>query len=390
VTTITLGDLADFVLDGTHGSPSRSAAGVPVLSAQNVEGGRLNYITDRYTTSAEYEQFSKRLTLRSGDLLLTIVGTIGRAAVVTDVRPAVLQRSLAVIRPHESLVDSRFLYYATQSPLFKEQLRRATNASSQAGVYLGRLKEIEVALPSLSEQRRISDILHRADALRVQRRRAIESLSELTQSIFFHMFGDPISNPNKYRQCPLIELVDHARPITYGILKPGPDQEVGVKYVRVVDMVDGGIRLENVRRTTKTISDEYRRSILSSGDLLISIRGHVGRLAVVPEQLDGANITQDTARLAVKGAAPIFVRECLRSASCQHWMARHTKGAAVKGINLGDLKLLPIIMPPQGEQEGFSQRAVHIESMLAHLRIHLSQLDTLFSSLQCRAFAGEL
>ena len=129
-------DVTEFVLDGTHGSPSRTETGVPVLSAQNVKDGTLDYETDRYTSASEHAAFARRLPLRAGDVLLTIVGTIGRAAVLDDVRPLVLQRSVAVLRPREDLLRPKFLYHVSQSRTFQSQLSRASNQSSQAGVYL--------------------------------------------------------------------------------------------------------------------------------------------------------------------------------------------------------------------------------------------------------------
>jgi type I restriction enzyme, S subunit len=132
-----------------------------------------------------------------------------------------------------------------------------------------------------------------------------------TQAIFFDLFGDPIQNPRGFPMLPMVKLVDPERPISYGILMPGPDQDGGVKYVRVVDMQGGGIELAGIRRTTEAISNAFRRSLLKPKDLLMSIRGHVGRLAVVPLELDGANITQDTARLAIRGASSVPQSETL-------------------------------------------------------------------------------
>jgi type I restriction enzyme, S subunit len=204
------------------------------------------------------------------------------------------------------------------------------------------------------------------------------------------MFGDPIQNPFTYPVRPLINLVDSTRPISYGILMPGPDQVDGVRYVRVVDMKKGGIDVSGVRRTTQAISDAYRRSLLRAGDLLMSIRGHVGRMALVPQELDGANITQDTARLAVCGALPLFVRECLRTTSFQRWMAQRTKGVAVRGINLADVKQMPIILPPQTAQEEFARTVTVLERMNVLQKDALERSDLLFASLQHRAFIGEL
>jgi type I restriction enzyme S subunit len=233
-------------------------------------------------------------------------------------------------------------------------------------------------------------VLDRAETLRTKRRAAIAQLDTLTQAIFFKMFGDPIQNPHGFSIQPMIDIVDPQRPISYGILMPGPEQAEGVKYVRVVDMKDGGIALPGIRKTTETISNEFRRSLLKSGDLLMSIRGHVGRLAIVPLELDGANITQDTARLAIRGASTIFVRECLRTPGFQRWMEKHTKGVAVRGINLGDVKRMPIIVPPREAQERFTDEVTVVEKLKTAYRASLTEMDALFATLQHRAFRGEL
>jgi type I restriction enzyme S subunit len=94
-----IGEISRFVVDGTHGSPTRTERGIPVLSAQHVKEGRLSYETDRFTSEQEYEIFLRRVKIEKNDLLLTIVGTIGRAALVDAVAPAVFQRSVSIIRP---------------------------------------------------------------------------------------------------------------------------------------------------------------------------------------------------------------------------------------------------------------------------------------------------
>ncbi len=146
----------------------------------------------------------------------------------------------------------------------------------------------------------------------------------------------------------LNEIIGQTRPITYGILKPGPNVDGGVPYVRVVDMKDGSVKVNEVRRTTEAIARQYLRSTLKGGDILLSIRGHVGRVAMVPPELEGANITQDTARLAVNGSCdPRYLFWFLQTPHVQNWMRSHTKGVAVKGINLGDVKELdvPLVAP---------------------------------------------
>ena len=258
----TLKDACEFVLDGTHALPERIENGIPVLSAQNVNGGTLSYQTERFTSESEYEEFKRRLAIKRGDLLLTIPGTIGRAAIVTEVRPVVFQRSVAVIRPRPEVLDSRFLYHISQSADFTEQLRRSTDRSSQAGVYLGKLCEISLDLPPMEEQRRIAAILEKADALRQKRRRALQKLDSLTQSIFLDMFGDPALNPRRFPLRRLGELALKFSDGPFGSnLKTEHNQHFGVRVVRLQDIgVDDFINQDRAY-----ISETHARSLATDG-----------------------------------------------------------------------------------------------------------------------------
>jgi type I restriction enzyme S subunit len=249
---------------------------------------------------------------------------------------------------------------------------------------------LEIPLPPLPEQKRIAAILDAADALRAKRRESIEQLDSLVQATFLEMFGDPVTNPKGWLVEPLEQLIQSDRPITYGILKPGLHVEGGVPYIRVVDIKDGQVLVDQLRCTTKEIASQYKRSTIAAGDLLMSIRGHVGRMAIAPVAASGANITQDTARLAFDVVPPQYVMCCLSSQAMQHYMSRRTKGVAVQGINLGDVKKLPIPLPPLDLQTHFASIVESIEQQKARLKAHLAELDTLFASLQSRAFNGEL
>lgn len=182
------------------------------------------------------------------------------------------------------------------------------NAVNQASLNKGQFLNLLIPLPPLSEQRRIAAILDQADDLRRKRREAMERVSAFVEASLRESFGDPISNSRGFPTARLEQLVDPTRPITYGILMPGPHVDDGVPYIRVIDIQAGAIVADSIRNTSSTIASQYKRSELVGGDVLISIRGHVGRLAVVPNELTGANVTQDTARLAITGAEPTLSR----------------------------------------------------------------------------------
>lgn len=326
--------------------------------------------------------------VKSGDFLLTNSMSFGKPYILRT--SGCIHDGWLVLSPRRGDVDADFIYHLLGSKAVYSEFERRAAGATVKNLNIDLVSGVKIPLPPLPEQRRIAEILDKADTLRTKRRVALAQLDTLTQSIFLDMFGDPIENPRQLPIRPMIELVESARPISYGILMPGPNQSEGVKYVRVVDMKDGGIELSGIRKTTEAISNAFRRSLLKPGDLLMSIRGHVGRFAVVPTELDGANITQDTARLAIVGADPVFVRECLRTEGFQQWMAKHTKGVAVRGINLGDVKLLPIILPDLSEQRKFARLATAAGNLRASERTALAVLNSLFASLQHRAFLGDL
>jgi len=391
-----LADVAEFIRDGTHGSPPRTETGVPVLSAMNVKGGLLNFETDRYTSEEEYEAFNRRLPLATGDVLLTIVGTIGRSAVVQMVSPIVFQRSVAVIRPRAQHLSSRFLFHVTQSAEFQNQLDRAANKSSQAGVYLGKLGDVKIPLPPLPEQRRIAAILDQADALRAKRREALVQLDSLTQSIFIELFGGQQS-----QDWPIETIADVAA-LHDGSIRTGPFGSQllhsefvaeGVAVLGIDNAVANEFRWGERRFINEAKYRELRRYTVRPGDVLITIMGTCGRCAVVP---DGFPVAINTKHLCCITLNPVkCLPAFLHAFFLRHPMARSyleqtSKGAIMSGLNMGLIKAMPISVPPLALQQTFATRIQAVESLKATHRAALAELDALFASLQHRAFAGQL
>ncbi|WP_157351910.1 restriction endonuclease subunit S [Aliarcobacter butzleri] len=135
-------------------------------------------------------------------------------------------------------------------------------------------------------------------------------------------------------------------PICYGIVQTGEPQEEGVPAIEVKDIVDGKINEETIKKTTVAIDSEYKRSRLKTGDIVIAIRGTIGRVAIVPSSLNGANITRDVARIRVDDPDKRdYIYFYLTSKVAEDHLRDNNIGQAVKGINIKDLKKLPIFIP---------------------------------------------
>ena len=342
---------------------------------------RLNtpYLHDsaKHITERGLRNCSARL-LPPGSIVLSSRAPIGYVAIPTV--PFCTNQGCKSIALHNSY-HSEFVYYAVTAAV--PRLKRLGEGTTFAEISKSSLAKAEVVLPiDKAEQAKIAEVLSTVDraieqteALIAKQQRIKTGLMQdlLTRGIDehgnlrseqCHEFKDsPLGRiPVEWEVRSLRQCVRADAPICYGILMPGQSIDNGVPVIKVKDIVGGRIVQDNLLLTDRRIDRQYRRSRLRSGDLVITIRGTTGRLAVVPPELDGANITQDTARVRLSDYhSARFCFYCLQSESTQGQIALHTIGQAVKGINIGDVKRLLLGMPSLHEQERLANRFEGLE-----------------------------
>lgn len=151
---VRLGEISSKITDGSHNPPPKRVSGIPILSAANIFEQKIQFSSaNRWISYEEWEIENKRTSIDPNDVLLTIVGTIGRTAVVEDDTKFALQRSVAVIKP--ILISSIYLSYLLQSPFLLEIMTLVSKGTAQKGIYLNSLKDLPIPLPPLSEQQQI-------------------------------------------------------------------------------------------------------------------------------------------------------------------------------------------------------------------------------------------
>jgi type I restriction enzyme, S subunit len=157
--------------------------------------------------------------------------------------------------------------------------------------------------------------------------------------------------PTEWSLARIADVVDPTRPVTYGVVQPGDRQTAGIPLIRGKDYSSGEISGDDLYMIHSSIARAYRRSVVQGGDLLLSIVGYVGQSAVVPQKLAGANITQTTARIAIrKGLSSRYFLHQLRGLTFQREVRRYMKGSAQPGLNLSDVEQMQILVPPPLEQ----------------------------------------
>ena len=159
--------------------------------------------------------------------------------------------------------------------------------------------------------------------------------------------------PEEWEVKALGKCVEAGRRITYGIVQPGLYDPNGRYLVRGKDYSFGWVAPEDFFRVTPKVEEPYRRSRLKGGDILLTIVGAgVGNVTVVPEWLEGANITQTTARIAIEREyhEPSYFYHYLSSGLGVRLVHHYEKGGAQPGLNIEDINLFAIACPPKEEQ----------------------------------------
>lgn len=207
------------------------------------------------------------------------------------------------------------------------------------------------------------------------------------------LLGEPL--PSFWKKFALEQLVEPERGIPYGIVQTGNAVDKGVPTVRCGDVKNLFIDTSGLKVVSPEIEQDYKRTRLKGGEVLLAIRGSVGNVAVAPESLRDCNISREVAMIPTLPSVLPFYLACLLQSPCgQRLLVGKVRGVAQKGINLADVRRLPVALPPYDEQieivrrvELFFAFADQLEAKVASAKYRIDQLT---QSILAKAFRGEL
>ena len=353
-------------------------------------------------TERPYYEVSKGYTpFKRGDVLVAKITPCfenGKMAIAEDL-PHELgfgTTEFHVFRPSER-VTGRYLFNLLRVPSLRTAgALKMRGAAGQRRVPADFLASIEIPLPPLPEQKRIAGILDAADALRANRREALAQLDTLIQSTFLDMFGDPVKSG-----WPMV-TVEAVAISQSGAIRTGPFGsqllhsefvDEGIRVLGIDNAVANEFREGKPRFITAQKYEKLRRYTVRPQDVLITIMGTCGRCAVVPDDICTAINTKHLCCITLdnKKCLPEFMHAYfLEHPIARRYLEQRAKGAIMSGLNMKIIKALPIPAVPLDLQHRFAAIVQSVERQRMRQRAHLSELDTLFASLQSRAFQGAL
>ena len=270
---------------------------------------------------------------------------------------------------------------------------RFARSSRGVGIFhLGRraLAGWPVPLPSVEEQQRIAAVLDAADALRAQRRKTLVQLESLAQAMFHDMFGDPAVES----AWPTVRLAEVCQSKgEYGANVPAAEFGSGKpRYLRITDIRSDGTLTDKAVGPGGT-EDQWRSKTLSPGDIVFARSGAtVGKTFLVRDE----NVPLVFAGYLIRFVPdqqrilPEFLYRCTRTERYRGWLAGVATTVAQPNVSASKYAQLELSLPPMALQRRFVDTAERIRHQRSTLEASAATLDTLFASLQQRAFRGEL
>ncbi|SDA15672.1 type I restriction enzyme, S subunit [Methylobacterium sp. UNC378MF] len=392
--TVALGDVVTIKGGGTpsKAKPEFWGGDIPWVSPKDMKRWEIYSAEDNITGAAIRESSTNLIPVNS-------ILVVNRSGILKHTLPVGLtRRPVAINQDIKALIcspESHPDYIAHILKAAEPIVLKWARATTVDNFSVDNLRELRIPLPPLNEQRRIAALLDKADALHRKRKRIIELVRSIPQSLFLEMFGDPQANPGRWnRTSPLSDVAEIGSGITKGRKEPSTALRT-VPYLAVANVQDRALDLTNVK-TIDASEEEIDRFRLKSGDLVLTEGGDpdkLGRGTVwrdeLPEVIHQNHIFR--VRVNANEIDPLYLNFLVGSEYGKKYFLRSAKQTTgIASINKAQLSRFPVLLPPLALQRKFSFEVERLAiSQRQAGRADEAMLE-LFTSLRHRAFSGQL
>ncbi|MEW6192037.1 MAG: restriction endonuclease subunit S [Bacillota bacterium] len=385
---VNLGDLGETRMGGTpktNVSKYWDREEVIWITPEDMQEGYVNFIfqSRRMISLVGLEESSTKL-LPPDSVILSTTASIGKVG-IAQVPLATNQQLTGIVTNH--LVNPIFLAYYLLH-LRNDGLANLGGTTTATHINQGSLRKLTIPLPPLPVQERIVQILQKADEIRQKRKQALELVEVIARALFVSMFGEPGSNSQRWPTGPLNDLlspeIERVNPRA-----AFPDEEF--TYIEIAGIRD--FRIVDVKRLKGADAPSRARQVVRGGDVLYSMtRPNLRKIAVVPEELDGAICTTGFAVLRPRNPQDsAFIFEIVKSDYFTDSMSRLAEAKSLyPAVDEAQVRQFTVIQPPGPARAHFGAVMDRLSGITSLSRAYSEISDAVFSSLLTRAFTGEL
>jgi type I restriction enzyme, S subunit len=436
----TLGEIAQW---GSGGTPSRSKSSfyngtIPWIKTGDLNDDILNEV-EEFITKEGLNHSSAKIFPKGSVVIAMYGATIGKTAILGI--DAATNQACAVAQPYHG-IDNKYLFYYLRSE--KHEFIAKGKGGAQPNISQTVIKEHSFPLAPGNEQKQISkkldEIFNHLDNLNIRLDRipqlvkvfkekiltyaitgkltegwrvandisvepTLDRIIELRKKIDTRKTGqisinlrtdiELFSIPENWRWVDLAFLFDESDNFCYGVVQPGKEVFDGQKLIRIKDLGNWKINHDELRTISKGIDDEYKRSRVKEGDILLTVVGTIGRTAIVTEKEEGYNIARAIAKIPIRKEFNVaFLNMFFNSTFAQNLLIGEAREVARKTLNLDQLKTLPIALPPKKEQDIIVDTVNNLFTKCDSIEFHyhklLEAINVLPKNILTNAFNGKL
>mgnify|MGYP000738787302 CR=1 FL=1 len=408
------------------GSPVTS--GVPIIRVNNFGDARLD-LSDVMRVAPEVEAKYSRTRLSGGEVLLTLVGSVGQVAEVPMACAGFnVARAVGVIKPANG-IDAKWIAICLRSPLSQQLLSARANTTVQTTINLKDVRALPIPIPPLAERLQIAEFISALDDRIALLRETNATLEAIAQALFKSWFVD--FDPVRARQQGLApEGMDEATAALFpdgfeeselGLVPKGWQSttlaDVGFRHggtiqtgpfgsqLHASDYVDSGVPVVmpkdiqyrrvmtgSIARVSSHDADRLGRHKLQRGDIVFSRRGDVERHALIGERETGwlCGTGCLLVRPGSRWPSPTFLSMTLDAPRARSWLVQHAVGATMPNLNTGILGSVPVLLPTVDVLQLFEEVISVTEEQRNHNASTMETLATLRDTLLPRLISGQL
>lgn len=398
--------ISSHISDGSHNPPKDSGKGIPLLSATNIRDHLIDIDSAvRWITEDQWTIENQRTKIETNDVLLTIVASIGRTAVVKNEQFA-LQRSVAVIKPK---INSEFLSYYFESPYIQQFMLDNAKGTAQKGFYLNSLVELFCCVPPLAEQQRIVDriesLFAKLDEAKQNVQDALDNFETRKAAILHRAFTGELTAQWRKEHDVGMESWEEKTINDIGDVKGGKRipkgmeltyENTGHPYLKAGNLKQGTVIASGMMYVTDEILECIKNYTVSAGDVYITNVGAcIGDCGIIPPEYDGANLTENAVKITNLKCNNKWLSYYLSGSSVQQNIKSMIASATLGKLSIANIKKIELNIPTSLDEQ--IEIVCILDDLLAKEQQAkeaaegvLGQIDLIKKAILARAFRGEL
>lgn len=326
----------------------------------------------------------ERFLIHKGDILLGLSGSIGKMGIVDINGKMFLNQRIAKIVPKNNKISRVFLIYLIRQ--IGERMKQDSIGGIVPNISPNILKNYDVWVPPIENQKKIANTLDLASELIEKRKEQIAEMDKLIQSVFYEMFGDPVTNSKTWKKMKLSEMGIIARGKSKHRPRNAPEL-LGGDYplIQTGDVANSGIYIKKYNSTYSELGLKQSK-MWNKGTLCITIAANIAKTGILsfdacfPDSVVGMVCNENTNEIFMHVWFSFF----------QQILEKNAPESAQKNINLQILGGLEVICPPIELQNKFASIVEEIESQKKVMEESLHEMENNFNALMQKAFHGEL